>query len=187
MFSSNDRAIFICCREQVMGIDLAKAIKLWRPYLGIDDEDRLTTLWRQETNSPRTPRTNSDPILQTITFSNDKTMVAIHNKSLHKGTVWSIDTNHEFLTKKFDFEGSTGLYFTPDRNYIICNKENGSTLWSIPEGKFTDDTIHFVDKGNNTNLNPDCIIFSPNNEQVILDVSGDRYITSYSVKQYTTT
>ena len=128
VFSSNGCAIFICCREQIYGM----AIKVWRPYLDDDDKDRLITLWRRPIS------------YHTITFLIDNTiMVAIQDKYQEKGTVWSIDTNHKCLTKELVFPRSTGLYFTPDNKYIICNKENGSTLWSIPEGKFTNNTIHF--------------------------------------------
>ena len=171
MFSSNNRAIFLCCREENDDV----AIRIWRPYLDDDDEDRLITLWRQA-NSNRYYKTSTS-------FSNDNTMVAIYDEYLHKGTVWSIDTNHKCLTKKVEFPISTGLYFTPDGKYIIYNKENGSTLWSIPEGRFTNNTLRFWDNGNNTKHNLEGISFSPNNRQLIIqECSGDLYITSYLVK-----
>jgi len=142
----------------------------------------LITLWRQENSKPG--------LKKRITFSNDNTMVAIHDENRGKGTVWSIDTNHKCLTKELDFPKSTGLYFTPDGKYIIYNKENGSTLWSIPEGRFTNNTIHFLENGNNTIHDTQSLCrvsFSPNNRQLIIQVSDDRYITSYFVKQCTTT
>ena len=170
MFSSNDRAIFICCRKE----NNDRTIKVWRPYLDDDDEDRFITLWRQ-------PMSKCGYRIIT-SFSNDNTMVAIHDECQEKGTVWSIDTNHKCLTKELVFPKSTGLYFTPDGKYIIYNKENGSTLWSIPEGRFTNNMLCFCDNGNNTKHNLSTVRFSHKNRQLIIQESGDHYITSYFVK-----
>ena len=119
-FSSDGRAIFVCSNFKHND---ESVIKVWRPYLDDDDddEDHLTTLWR----GTRETIANC-----TITFSNDNTMVAIHDDYRKKDTLWSIDSNHKCLTKKLDFPKSTGLYFTPDGKYIIYNTENGSTVWN---------------------------------------------------------
>jgi len=174
VFSSNGRTIFCCCHERQ---SVNMFIKAWRPYLDDDDEDRLITLWSGLLWNDK------------ITFSNDNSMVAIHDRHLTKGTVWSIDTNHKCLSKELDFPKSTGLSFTPDDKYIVCSKWNGSTtLWSIAEGKFTNTTLHFLNNRNNKKYNNMVEEFSPNNRQVIvqdfhqgLDTHG-RYVTSYLVK-----
>ena len=174
MFSSKDRAIFICCQQYK-----TMFIKVWHPYLDDDDKDNLVTLWRQ---------TDLHRGLRLFTFSHDTSMVVIRNKYTEKGTLWSIDTDHKYLTKKFDFHGSgsTGLHFAPDGKYIVFNERKGRpTLWSIAEGTYTNNTIFFLDNGSNYTKHNDCVVksFSPNNQQFIVrDPDTRKYcITSYFV------
>merc|ERR1712238_227963 len=117
-------------------------------------------------------------------------MVVIHN-NVNTGILWSIDTDRKCLTKIFDFPGRTSLHFTPDDKYIVVNKEIGPTLWSLAEGKFTNNPIHFLDNGSNymkhNNLVVQSVVScSPNNRQCIVKVhetgTYNRYITSYFVK-----
>ena len=178
MFSSDERAIFICCGQHNTVV-----VKVWRPYLGDDNEDRLTTLSKKIDSGVELAVGNI------CKFSNDTTMVVIHNVVTKTGILWSIDADHKCLTKEFDFQGITGLYFTPDGKYIVVIKRNRPTLWSIAEGKFTNNPIHFLDNGSNFNKFKDLdrlIVksFSPNNRQCIVSPVGSSnyYITSYLVK-----
>jgi len=174
-FSSDGRAVFLCSNFSHNDIE---AIKVWRPYLDDDDEGRLITLWRE---------VGSTLGAKAFEFSHDNTMVVIHKNMTQTGILWSIDTDQKSLTKIIDFQGSAGLHFTPDDKYIVVNKENGPTLWSIAEGKYTNNTIHFLDNGNNTEHNLYAWCFSSNNRQLIIQELGDQelgdhYITSYFVK-----
>mmetsp|Transcript_58320 Transcript_58320/g.62977 ORF Transcript_58320/g.62977 Transcript_58320/m.62977 type:complete len:116 (+) Transcript_58320:122-469(+) len=115
-------------------------------------------------------------------------MIVSQNNMTNTGVLWSIDTDYNMSYKeiRLDFQGSTGLHFTPDGKYIVFNKNNGRpTLWSNAEGTYIDKTIYFVDNGCNTKHN-NLIVksFSPNNKQciVVQAGSGNRYITSCFVK-----
>ena len=173
--SSDGRAVFICVHFLNGNI----AIMIWRPYLDDDDEDRLINLWAQ------TGLSHGIQTHQTVTFSHDNSMVAIRNVVESEGTLWSIDMEHKCLTKKFDFQGSYGFHFTPDGKYIVVNKENRPTLWSIAEGAYTNKTIHVLDNRSNTKHNNVVVkSFSPNSRQCIVQGSGmsSPYITKYFVK-----
>ena len=167
VFASNGCVIFICFREY----NGNTVLKVWYPYLDDDDEDRLITLWRRE---------GMNRGFQTVTFSNDNTMVAIHDEYQNKGTVWSIAMDHKCRIQKLNIPTSSSFHFTPDGKYIIYNKENGSTLWSIPEGRISSNTLRILDNENNTKRNVGC--FSPNNRQLIIQELGNLYVTSYFVK-----
>ena len=177
MFSPDDRAVFICCNG---------TIKVWRPFLDDDDEDRLITL----TNKSHPSGTHYSAY-NTYKFSNDNTMVVIHNTSTKKGILWSINMDHNYVTQKAKFPAEGVIpFFTPDNKYIVCNKENRPKFWSLAEGKFTNTPIHFLDNGSNSNytkhnnLVVQCLLsFSPNNRQCIVQATGsnNRYIISYFV------
>jgi len=150
---------------------------VWRHSLDEDDEERVITLWRQ---------VDSNRGAKAFEFFHDNTMVVIHNNMTNTGMLWSIDTDHKVSYKeiRLDFQGSTGLHFTPDGNYIVVNKENGRpTVWSIAEGKVTNKTIHFLENGSNSTKHV-VESFSPNNRQCIVVPAGsrNRSITSYFVK-----
>merc|ERR1712161_142681 len=110
-------------------------------------------------------------------------MGVIRNTMTKRGILWSIDMDHTRLTQKFDFQRSRGLHFTPDDKYIVVNKEKGPTLWSIAEGKYTNNTIQFLNNGSYYTKRDIRAVkrFSPNNRQCIVQAVGlgYRYITSY--------
>lgn len=156
MFSSDGGTIFVCYNEM---------IQVWCLYLDDDNEDHLITLWKKAESGAKA-----------FEFSRDNAMVVIHNGWTNTGILWSIDTDRMCLTKKFDFQGSAGLYFTPDGKYIFVSREiKNQTVWSIAEGKYTNNTIHFLDNGGNHKG------FSPANRQCIVARSGNLCITLYVV------
>ena len=172
IFSSYDRAIFIGCKR-----DNDVFIKVWRPYLDDDDENLLITLTKKQDSGVQFPAYN------TSKFSHDNSMIAVRDSLKNEGTVWSLNTDHKCLTKKFDFQGNAGLHFTPDGKYIVVNKYNGRpTLWSIAEGTYTNKTIHFVDiryYTKHSNLIAGSL--SPNNRQCIVQVRDPRRRNSYII------
>ena len=107
---------------------------------------------------------------------------------MNKGMLWSLDTDHKCLIKKFDFQRNASLHFTPDGKYIVVNKYSGRpALWNITEGTYINKTIQFVDSRyytKHSNLRVQSL--SPNNRQCILQVQDrqtpNHYITSYFVK-----
>ena len=168
MFSSDDRAVFICCNEM---------IKAWRPYHDNEDEDHLITLCRN---------IDLDRGSRRFIFSHDKSMVVIHNEWTNTGVLCSVDTAQitSFLQRS-SFHRSTGFHFTPDGKYILVNRENGPFVWGISESKYTNKTMYVLDIGYYTrHSNLTVKSLSPNNRQYTVRdrVTGNQYITSYLVK-----
>mmetsp|Transcript_4413 Transcript_4413/g.5018 ORF Transcript_4413/g.5018 Transcript_4413/m.5018 type:complete len:647 (+) Transcript_4413:40-1980(+) len=170
--ASQGRGIFICRWDNGVFV-----IQVWYPYREEDDEDRVIILLRQ-------PHQKDDPNTIAYTFSQDTTMVAIHNMMTNTGIVWSIDLDHHCLTHQSDILDITSLHFTPDHHYIVCNTGEGPKFWNIAEHAFTNNTLHIVENGQSKkryhNLYVGC--FSPTNRHVLIHESGDLYITSYFVK-----
>lgn len=87
-FSADSCVVFIC-----YGHNDTSGIMVWRPYLDVDIEGRLITLWRKAESGAKA-----------FEFSRDNTMVVIHNKMTNTGMLWSSDTDHKCLTKKLRFQ-----------------------------------------------------------------------------------
>lgn len=174
MFSSDDRAVFIGFDE---GYNMC--LKVWHPYLDDDNENRLTILARR-------PNTNRG--FQPITFSNDSTMVVVHNKSLNIGILWSIDMDHNSLTQELQFQAAeyeeNSLCFTSDDKYIVCNTTTGPTFLSINEKKLSIISTHVFNYGMSRKIDLEVFSFSPNTRKVFIKDWSKRcnfYITSYFV------
>ena len=153
----------MCCWEGT-GI----CIKVWRPYLDDEEEDRFVTLTRQ---------TDSTRYFRPFTFSNDNAMIAIHD--MYAGALWSINLNQNCLTQESEFQSEfrrakaeITIYFTADDRYIVCNTLIGPTFWSIAEHKFSDTTTHILNCSNTTKLSLRAFSFSPNNRQVVVGDSS---------------
>lgn len=180
VFSSDGRAVLICCRENNTVV-----IKVWRPYLDDDDESSLVTL------SSRLSDSSIDDTL--FTFSQDSKMVAIHSHQSKKGTLWSIDIGHNCMTQKLDFlvrrSKSQKCRFTPDNKYFVYNTKTGPKFWCFAEGIFIEHEIQLLENGNKPKENISVVSISPNNQQLIVQESissdlpsYDNYITSYFLK-----
>ena len=170
-FLSDGHAILLWC--------LKHKIKVWRPYLDDDDEDRLITLLKQTTDF----KADLSRAFH-FQFSHDNTMIVILDERSNKGTLWSIDMYHKCLTFKSDFPTAARngpYYFTGDDNYIVFNTAKGPKFWNIAESRFSND-ITFVLSDGLTSKYIDVKSFSPNNRHLVIEKYGSNYIASYYVK-----
>jgi len=111
MFSLDGRAVFLGCREHKKTL-----IKIWRPYLNIDNDDRVITIGEQIVGAGY----GHNIINIDFVHDNDNnTMVAItissRTKKEHKGTLWYIDIDHNRLVQKAELPDRPKRNpFTPD-------------------------------------------------------------------------